>query len=416
MAEAEIIALREALCKQAETIQKLSVELEEERTAAASGADEALSMILRLQEEKALEKMEASQYKRMSEAKLLHADESLSSLKEAIFEKEVEIATLKFQVQSYRRKFLSYGIRDPDVEEVKEFVVGSNAGVRRQISLPTTWVDNMNVELGMIDENRPLLQLTTSALHDPREKPNWFNEQVRRRLHFESLAEETNFDSEEVQDARGQNTEEIVIPHNELKPNRIIGELCCGEKSSNLSERSLMGPDRMLNFPSSSIQMQKSCHQVFTHDIYEVPPKSKVSTVKAKQKAKVSCTFPQDIAELLESNEFSNRPPPLSMQNTKMHPSLEKETSMNSLAIYSIETFQNDVGQLKERVRLLENNQQVMEDNLQRINEGLSSIRGVKKQLHVVQSQAKVAKPMKISQQEEVLLSSITEALLSFAI
>jgi len=53
--EGEVAALREALRQQARNVEELRAELEEERQAAASGADEALAMILRLQAEKAAE-------------------------------------------------------------------------------------------------------------------------------------------------------------------------------------------------------------------------------------------------------------------------------------------------------------------------------------------------------------------------
>ncbi|KAK8962781.1 hypothetical protein KSP40_PGU007676 [Platanthera guangdongensis] len=118
MTEAEVIALKEALINQAQFIRELSDELDEERKAAASGADEALSMIFRLQEGRALQKMEAVQFKRIAEAKMLHTEELLAFLKESILEKDGEISTLKLQLQSYRQNMQRYGICDTDVEEI----------------------------------------------------------------------------------------------------------------------------------------------------------------------------------------------------------------------------------------------------------------------------------------------------------
>lgn len=120
MTEAEVIALKKALIDQAQFIRKPSDELDEERKAAASGADEALSMIFRLQEGRALQKMEAIQFKRIAEAKMLHTEELLAFLKESILEKEGEISTLKLQLQSYRQNMHRYGICDTDVEEIDD--------------------------------------------------------------------------------------------------------------------------------------------------------------------------------------------------------------------------------------------------------------------------------------------------------
>jgi len=98
MAEAEITGLKEALRNQLFIIKKLYAELEEEREASASGANEALAMILRLQKEKAEEKMEACQYKKMAEAKMHHAEEYLVMLEQDICCKDIEIASLKHQM------------------------------------------------------------------------------------------------------------------------------------------------------------------------------------------------------------------------------------------------------------------------------------------------------------------------------
>lgn len=119
MSEAEVSALKETLCVQQQLLQKLYNELDEEREASATAASEALSMILRLQGEKAAVKMEAEQYKRLSEAKMCYAEESLAIIEEFIYQKEMEVAALDYQVQAYRYKLLSMGFVDPGVGEIK---------------------------------------------------------------------------------------------------------------------------------------------------------------------------------------------------------------------------------------------------------------------------------------------------------
>ncbi|KAF5765490.1 putative GTD-binding domain-containing protein [Helianthus annuus] len=81
----------------------LYVELEKERNASASAADEAMSMILRLQEEKAVVKMESRQYQRMIEEKSAYDAEEMNILKEIVLRREREKHFLEKQVEAYRQ-------------------------------------------------------------------------------------------------------------------------------------------------------------------------------------------------------------------------------------------------------------------------------------------------------------------------
>lgn len=113
----ESSGVRETMWAQQELLSKINQELDAEREASSSAASEALSMILRLQGEKAALEMEASQYKRMAEEKMCHAETSLALFEDLIYQKEMEIASLEFQVQAYRCKLLSLGCSDPAVVE-----------------------------------------------------------------------------------------------------------------------------------------------------------------------------------------------------------------------------------------------------------------------------------------------------------
>ena len=93
--------LKETLNEQQELLQKLYNELDVERESSATAADETLTMILRLQAEKSAMEMEASQYKRIAEEKICHTQEILETFQEAIYNKEIQIASLEFQVQTY---------------------------------------------------------------------------------------------------------------------------------------------------------------------------------------------------------------------------------------------------------------------------------------------------------------------------
>ncbi|KAF5201445.1 Myosin-binding protein [Thalictrum thalictroides] len=78
-------------------------ELEKERSAAASAADEAMAMILRLQKEKASTEMEAKQYQRMIEEKSAYDLEEMNILKEILLRREREKHFLEKELEAYRQ-------------------------------------------------------------------------------------------------------------------------------------------------------------------------------------------------------------------------------------------------------------------------------------------------------------------------
>ncbi|XAR69837.1 hypothetical protein NMG60_11001568 [Bertholletia excelsa] len=114
--ENERDALREMVNCQQETIQDLSMELEEERNAAASAANEAMSMILRLQREKAEVQMEARQFKRFAEEKMAHDQEELAATEDLLYKREQTIQSLYCEVQAYRHRMMSYGLTEGEAD------------------------------------------------------------------------------------------------------------------------------------------------------------------------------------------------------------------------------------------------------------------------------------------------------------
>lgn len=86
-------AARAALCS----------ELEQERIAAATAADEAMAMISRLQEEKASIEIEARQYQRILEEKSAYDAEEMNILKEIIVMREREKHFLEKEAEAYRK-------------------------------------------------------------------------------------------------------------------------------------------------------------------------------------------------------------------------------------------------------------------------------------------------------------------------
>ncbi|KAI3711759.1 hypothetical protein L1987_70303 [Smallanthus sonchifolius] len=153
-------SLKDALCAQQQLLQKLYHELDVEREAAATAASEAMSMILRLQGEKAAVKMEAEQYKRLAEEKMNHAEESMETFDEIMCQKEMEIASLDYQVQAYRYKLLSLGFDDLGVHEVKfpEYLLQRNESLTGETSArtPPKRLALPNLNKGLLERDRSI--------------------------------------------------------------------------------------------------------------------------------------------------------------------------------------------------------------------------------------------------------------------
>ncbi|KAL0725623.1 hypothetical protein Bca4012_040222 [Brassica carinata] len=113
----ECAALLEDLSSQRKTVKELHLELEEERNAAASAANETMSMILRLQREKAEIQMEARQFKAFAEETMAHEREKVSALEELVYEKEQAIEALSYEVEAYKDRLLSYGVTEAEMHD-----------------------------------------------------------------------------------------------------------------------------------------------------------------------------------------------------------------------------------------------------------------------------------------------------------
>ncbi|KAI5079677.1 hypothetical protein GOP47_0005156 [Adiantum capillus-veneris] len=109
----EVMVLKETLHAEREAHRSLQTELDEERNAASSAANEAMSMIARLQEEKAAVLMEARQFKRMAEERELHNQEAISLLKEMLMNKEEEALALENELVACRQMFLAIEAGEP---------------------------------------------------------------------------------------------------------------------------------------------------------------------------------------------------------------------------------------------------------------------------------------------------------------
>ena len=87
------------------TLMKLSMELDEERSAAAVAANNAMAMITRLQAEKASVQMEALQYQRMMEEHVEYDKEAIKMLNDLLAKRDERITVMESELESYREKY-----------------------------------------------------------------------------------------------------------------------------------------------------------------------------------------------------------------------------------------------------------------------------------------------------------------------
>ncbi|XP_011094217.1 myosin-binding protein 7 [Sesamum indicum] len=141
----ECMALRETVSSQQQTIQDLISELEEERNASSSAANEAMSMILRLQRDKAEIQMEARQFKRFAEEKMAHDQQETSALEDLLYKRDQVIQSLTCEVQAYKHRMMSYGITEAE------------ASVDRIMSRNTSLTENLEgIDLPLYEIYPPL--------------------------------------------------------------------------------------------------------------------------------------------------------------------------------------------------------------------------------------------------------------------
>ncbi|KAI3785732.1 hypothetical protein L1987_44857 [Smallanthus sonchifolius] len=87
------------------SLQLLSMELEEERSAAAVAANNAMAMITRLQAEKASVQMEALQYQRMMEEQAEYDQEAIQILEDLLAKRDELVRVMESELGSYRERY-----------------------------------------------------------------------------------------------------------------------------------------------------------------------------------------------------------------------------------------------------------------------------------------------------------------------
>lgn len=93
-------------------------ELEKERTAASSSAEEAMAMILRLQSEKSAAEIQAKQFRRMAEQKLDYDQEMIESMQWTITQHEFQKCDLEDQLGICREELKQFMTED-EIEQIE---------------------------------------------------------------------------------------------------------------------------------------------------------------------------------------------------------------------------------------------------------------------------------------------------------
>lgn len=137
--ENELELLRETVSSQQQSIQDLYEELDEERNAASTAASEAMSMILRLQREKAELQLELRQFKRFAEEKMEHDQQELLDLEDLIYKREQTIQAMTCEAQAYKHRMMSFGLTEAEVDSEKNTLSRNQSLIENdyQYDLPT---------------------------------------------------------------------------------------------------------------------------------------------------------------------------------------------------------------------------------------------------------------------------------------
>lgn len=97
----------------------LASELNQERNASAVAMNEAMAMIMRLQEEKSAVQIQALQYQRMMGEQADYDQDTLQTISELLIKKERDISFLEAEMETYRERL--------QFKTVAEFVEGWQA-------------------------------------------------------------------------------------------------------------------------------------------------------------------------------------------------------------------------------------------------------------------------------------------------
>ncbi|EPS58435.1 hypothetical protein M569_16379, partial [Genlisea aurea] len=102
------------------SLMALYMELDEERSASAVAAKNAMAMITRLQAEKAAVQMDALQYQRMMEEQAEYDQEALQVMKDLVLRREEDLMALESENEVYRHRYGEINVISSEVNDSDE--------------------------------------------------------------------------------------------------------------------------------------------------------------------------------------------------------------------------------------------------------------------------------------------------------
>ncbi|KAE9595058.1 putative GTD-binding domain-containing protein [Lupinus albus] len=114
----DVMTLRRLVKIERQRYHAACAEIENERVAASSAAEEAMAMILRLQNEKSSIEIHANQFRRMVEQKQEYDQEVIEELRWAIMQHESQKSLLEDQLGIYREKLREY-MTDDEIDQLE---------------------------------------------------------------------------------------------------------------------------------------------------------------------------------------------------------------------------------------------------------------------------------------------------------
>ncbi|KAG2679080.1 hypothetical protein I3843_11G034100 [Carya illinoinensis] len=132
----------------------LYMELDEERSASAVAANNAMAMITRLQAEKAAVQMDALQYQRMMEEQAEYDQEALEEAIDLLAKREEEIKVLEDELEAYREKYGSTredGFKRGEIEGDENYRDNSSQSYSSYNAKSESGSCNVNVNEGEIN-------------------------------------------------------------------------------------------------------------------------------------------------------------------------------------------------------------------------------------------------------------------------
>lgn len=451
LSETEFTTLTEALCSQQQLLQKLYAELDEERASSATAASEALSMMLRLQGEKAAVKMEASHYKRIAEEKMCHAEESLAVFEDVMYQKEMEIAALEFQVQAYRYKLLSMGCNDLDVVErfrentlVQRYEacvgdMGVHGIVRKSNSLPPLSRKDSSHMKSVIKRERSVsveADLIPMIVEENTDKESYVHS-----IDLEKMSESSavgNFDSywEQIRKL-DEKVKEILDYKDHAKGNfaylKSRSSSCSLHSQASVGTSCLPASEHSENLVETEATVNYSCSSS-VHDIFEVPminknhedcpwqkkQQGKLILEDENRLGKPDLVLPK-AAESFVGDAIGREKKMLHCANNekkllKPRDAVEVDCRLSLVhATTNVAECQAEIHQLSRRMKQIENERRTIRQEIRGGEEESNLLKELREQLDSIQSEIRSWKTKKKSPvPDEFSLNSLSEAMLYF--